>query len=199
MFVDSTNQGKRPERKRLVVRPSVRISQLLASALLFAGAAWATDYHVGPGQSYTMIGQVPWYALQAGDNVYIHYQSTPYYEKFLISGQGTASNWIRVIGVPGPNGQLPVISGNGATTSTNNHYRWQTPTGSSAIQWDGVIQIAVRADDRPALRHYPPTLKYQDCRYRTPIRTTVSQRRTGPSRSSTASRPAFTPAPPSTF
>ena len=113
-------------------------------ALLFTGVMAATDYHVGPGQTYTQIGQVPWYALQAGDTVYIHYQSTPYREKFLISGQGTASQWIRVLGVPGPNGELPIISGSGATTSTNNHYRWQSP---QLVQWDGVIQIAVRADN----------------------------------------------------
>ena len=128
-------------------RSRVRVTQLSAAALLFAATAWAADYHVGPGQSYTMIGQVPWYALQAGDTVYIHYQSTPYREKFLISGQGTPAAWIRVIGVPGPNGELPVISGNGATTSKNNHYRWQDATGGSAIQWDGVIQIAVQADN----------------------------------------------------
>lgn len=104
----------------------------------------ATDYHVGPGQQFTSIGQVAWYNLRAGDTVYIHYRSTPYREKFLISGQGTESQWIRVLGVPGPNGELPIISGDGATTSTNMHYRWQTP---NLVQWDGIIQIAARSDD----------------------------------------------------
>jgi Putative binding domain, N-terminal/Viral BACON domain len=115
--------------------------------VILATAATATDYHVGPGQTYGQIGQVPWYNLKPGDTVYIHYQPTPYYEKFLISGRGTPNQWIRVLGVPGPNGELPIISGNNATTSKNNHYRWQDPTGDNAIQWDGVIQIAVRADD----------------------------------------------------
>ena len=102
-----------------------------------------TSYHVGPGQAYTTIGAVPWYNLQAGDTVYIHYQSTPYHEKFLVSGQGTAAQWIRVIGVPGPNCELPVISGDGATTGSNMHNYWQDATGDSAIQNSGIIEIAV--------------------------------------------------------
>jgi hypothetical protein len=105
--------------------------------------AAATDYHVGPGQAMTQIGQVPWFSLQPGDNVYIHYQPTPYYEKFLISGRGTPTQWIRVLGVPGPNGELPIISGNNATTSKNNHYYWQT---ANNMQWSGVVEIAVHSD-----------------------------------------------------
>ena len=103
-------------------------------------------YHVGPGQQYANIGDVPWYRLQGGDTVYIHYRSTPYREKFLISSRGTPSQWIHVLGVPGPGGELPVISGDGATTSSNMKYHWQDPSGSSAIQWGGVIQVAVRSE-----------------------------------------------------
>jgi hypothetical protein len=102
-----------------------------------------TSYHVGPGQAYATIGAVPWYSLKAGDTVYIHYQSTPYHEKFLVSGQGTAAQWIRVLGVPGPGCELPVISGDGATTSANMHNYWQDATGGSAIQDSGIIEIAV--------------------------------------------------------
>jgi hypothetical protein len=101
---------------------------------------------VGPGQAFANIGDVPWYGLQPGDTVYIHHRSTPYREKFLISTRGTPSRWIRVLGVPGPGGELPVISGDGATTSKNMHYRWQDATGDRAIQLYGVIQIAVQAD-----------------------------------------------------
>lgn len=106
-----------------------------------------TSYHVGSGQAYTTIGAVPWYSLKAGDTVYVHYQSTPYHEKFLISGQGTASQWIRVVGVPGPNCELPVISGDGATTSANMHNHWQDATGNNAIQELGIVQIAVNTSN----------------------------------------------------
>ena len=100
-------------------------------------------YHVGPGQPYTAIGDVPWYKLQPGDTVYIHYRAEPYRERFLISGRGTPSQWIRVLGVPGPAGELPVISGDGATTSTNSHYHWQNPTDFQNL---GVIQIAIHEE-----------------------------------------------------
>ena len=105
-----------------------------------------TDYHVGPGQAYANIGDVPWYKLGAGDTVYIHYRATPYKEKFLISGRGTPAQWLRVLGVPGPAGELPVISGDGATTSANMHYRWPDVTGNAVIQTLGVVQIAVQSD-----------------------------------------------------
>ena len=112
------------------------------------------DFHVGPDQAYASIGDVPWYGLQPGDTVYIHHRSTPYREKFLISTRGTESRWIRVLGVPGPGGELPVISGDGATTSKNMHYRWQDATGGSAIQLYGVVQIALAGGNAPPLPGY---------------------------------------------
>jgi len=87
---------------------------------LIVGAAGATvlgaTYEVGPGRAYDSIGDVPWESLQAGDTVLIHWQSTPYREKWVICRQGTASSPIRIRGIPGPGGELPVIDGNGATT-----------------------------------------------------------------------------------
>lgn len=79
-------------------------------------SAMATTYDVGPGQAYTSIGAVPWHTLAAGDTVRIHYRATPYREKWVICRQGTAANPITVQGVPGSNGELPVISGDNATT-----------------------------------------------------------------------------------
>ncbi|WP_174819871.1 fibronectin type III domain-containing protein [Paenibacillus koleovorans] len=76
----------------------------------------ATVYEVGPGKTYTSIGSVPFESLQPGDTVKIYYRSTPYKEKFVISRAGTSSNPITIQGVPGPNGELPIIDGDGATT-----------------------------------------------------------------------------------
>ena len=73
-------------------------------------------YEVGPDKPYTSIGAVPWESLQPGDTVLIYYRATPYKEKFVICRQGTASAPITVRGIAGPNGELPVIDGNGATT-----------------------------------------------------------------------------------
>lgn len=110
-------------------------------------------YRIGPGQDYTKIGDVPWHALAAGDTVYIHYRAEPYREKILISGRGTPEQWIRIIGVPGPNGERPVISGDEAVTSENMHYRWTKP---DVIQWLGVVQVVVSSEVDDLIDRLPP-------------------------------------------
>jgi hypothetical protein len=74
------------------------------------------DFAVGPGQPYAGIGDVPFESLTAGDTVRVYWREQPYREKMMISGQGSASSPIRICGVPGPEGQLPVIDGQDATT-----------------------------------------------------------------------------------
>ena len=73
-------------------------------------------FEVGPTKTYPTPSDVPWETLSAGDTVLIHWRSTPYKNKWIISAQGTATAPIVIRGVPGPEGQLPVIDGNGATT-----------------------------------------------------------------------------------
>ncbi len=96
-----------------------------------------TVYNVGPGQAYTTIGAVPWNNLQPGDTVDIHWQATPYHEKISLAASGTAAAPISIVGVPNAQGQLPVIAGDGATTSPN------APTfGYTPLQDLGVVLIA---------------------------------------------------------
>jgi hypothetical protein len=64
---------------------AVAIVALLASA----HAAAAATYTVGPGQTYATPSQVPWESLQPGDQVLIHWRSTPYKDKWVICRQGT--------------------------------------------------------------------------------------------------------------
>jgi Putative Ig domain len=97
----------------------------LSFAFLASGSkaiAQAGLYEVGPGKPYTSIGAVPWESLQPGDTVLIYYRTTPYKEKWVICRQGTSSAPITVRGVLGPNGELPVIDGNGATTRSALNY-----------------------------------------------------------------------------
>ncbi len=112
-----------------------------------------TAYNVGPSQPFENIGDVPWYKLGPGDTVFIHHRDRPYREKILISGRGTLDQWIRVLGVPGPNGQLPIISGDGAVTSKNMRYRWQDP---QVVQRFGVIQIAINSGVDGGASRLPP-------------------------------------------
>ena len=84
--------------------------------LTMAGQALAIDYEVGPGQTYAAIGEVPWESLAPGDRVLIHWRDTPYKEKWVIGRSGTADQPIVIHGVPAPDGSLPVIDGQDATT-----------------------------------------------------------------------------------
>jgi hypothetical protein len=74
------------------------------------------EFAVGPGRPYANLGDVPFESLAAGDTVRIFWRAQPYREKLMISGQGTASRPIHVCGIPGPDGQLPIIDGQDATT-----------------------------------------------------------------------------------
>lgn len=106
----------------------MRVIAAFAFLIVVSLSAYATTYEVGPGQAYTSIGAVPWHTLAAGDKVRIHYRATPYKEKWVICRQGTAMNPIVVQGVPGPNGELPIIDGNNATTPSSLNF-WNEERG----------------------------------------------------------------------
>ncbi|MFP7755924.1 hypothetical protein ACLG6S_14955 [Thermodesulfobacteriota bacterium B35] len=73
-----------------------------------------TDYPVGPGQSYASLADVDWDVLGPGDTVRIHWRPQPYKEKIVIRTDGSERDPIRICGVPGPDGQRPVLDGDGA-------------------------------------------------------------------------------------
>lgn len=75
-----------------------------------------TDYEVGPGKKYESIGQVPMETFKAGDTLRIHYRPEPYREKIMLGGVGRADAPIRVCGIKGPGGELPILDGEKATT-----------------------------------------------------------------------------------
>ncbi len=100
--------------------------------LSFAGFINAAIYEVKPNTPLDTIAEVPWATLQPGDSVLIYWRSTPYKEKWVICRQGTEQLPITISGVPGPNGELPVIDGNGATTPTNLNY-WNENRGTIKI------------------------------------------------------------------
>ncbi len=94
-----------------------------------------TDFPVGPGQIYSTMAAVPWGALGPGDSVRIFYKPTPYNEKIIVSTSGTEQNPITVCGVAGPNGERPVLDGDGATNSPadSNAYGTYAPMEGLAI------------------------------------------------------------------
>ena len=117
------------------------MKRMICTAALLAGAwsgsAEATTYEVGPGKPLASVGAVPWESLAAGDTVLIYYRATPYKEKFVLSRVGTQAAPITVRGVLGPNGERPVLDGNGATTRAQLSYtsrvRGVIKIGSSTV------------------------------------------------------------------
>lgn len=95
---------------------AARLGAWLVTLVIATSVAFGTEYAVGPGQPYANINDVPWESLMAGDTVLIHWRAEPYFEKWVICRQGTEEAPITVRGVPGPNGELPIIDGNGAST-----------------------------------------------------------------------------------
>ena len=89
---------------------------LLLILILGAKPVLAADYNVGPGQPLAAIAEVPWETLAPGDHVMIHWRVEPYREKWVICRRGTVDQPIVISGVPGPSGELPVISGENAVT-----------------------------------------------------------------------------------
>jgi hypothetical protein len=100
--------------------------------VVLSALSFATTYEVRPDSQLDTIAEVPWATLQPGDTVLIYWKSTAYKEKWVICRQGTAAQPITIRGVLGPNGERPVIDGNGATTPTNLNY-WNENRGTIKI------------------------------------------------------------------
>jgi hypothetical protein len=98
------------------------------------------DYQVGPGKEYEALGDVPFESLVAGDTVRVFWREDHYHEKLMIGGQGTADQPIRVCGVPGPGGELPVIDGQDATSRPELQFPFPD------LQARGVITIGHQYD-----------------------------------------------------
>ncbi|MCP3904238.1 MAG: polysaccharide-degrading enzyme [Planctomycetes bacterium] len=88
----------------------------IAATLALATRGLATTYEVGPGQVFPTVSDVPWETLIGGDTVLIHWRRQPYREKWVIAAAGTPQAPVTIRGVPGPDGTLPIIDGENATT-----------------------------------------------------------------------------------
>ena len=98
------------------------VSQAACSGGMRTGKNTGKTYSVGPGKQFENISQVPWTALEAGDTVLIYWKKDGYKEKFWIGAQGIADAPVTVKGVPGPDGQLPIIDGDGAADNSGLDY-----------------------------------------------------------------------------
>lgn len=62
------------------------------------------------------LARVPWLKLEAGDEVRIRWKPEPYRVKLGLRSRGSKTAPIRIVGVPGPDGALPVLDAAEATT-----------------------------------------------------------------------------------
>jgi hypothetical protein len=88
-------------------------------------------YSVGRDQTYTDLWQVPWDSLSPRDQVLVYWQPHTYHSKIDINTSGIA-----IIGIPGPDGQLPVLDANGAQENSSANYF------TNQIASEGLITIA---------------------------------------------------------
>ena len=86
--------------------------------LVFSSTLPAAEYHVGPDQPIKRLEMAPFARLEAGDLLAIHWRPEPYRVKWVLACRGTKDKPITIRGIPGPEGQLPVIEGEGAITGT---------------------------------------------------------------------------------
>lgn len=100
-----------------------------------------TDYEVGPGRPYESLGEVPTETLRGGDTIRLHHRPEPYREKIMLGGQGEEGQPIRLCGIPGPGGELPVIDGSGASTRPESDFPYP------GHQARGVVVIGHRNGD----------------------------------------------------
>lgn len=116
----------------------------LVILLTCGSVATGFDYHVGEGEAYANIGDVPWESLGQGDTIWIHWRAEPYREKWVIGRGGASWAPITVRGVAGPGGALPVIDGDGATTRLQLDY-WNESRGLIKIGGSSVPPETVPA------------------------------------------------------
>jgi hypothetical protein len=99
-------------------------------------------YEVGPQQRLRRLGDVPWATLGPGDRVLVSWRPEPYREQILISAQGTADKPVRICGVPGPEGQAPMITGQNARNSRALGFTY------APMQERGVVVMSLRVGDK---------------------------------------------------
>ncbi|MDE2101608.1 MAG: chitobiase/beta-hexosaminidase C-terminal domain-containing protein [Patescibacteria group bacterium] len=101
-------------------------------------ALTGADYEVGPGKTYTTIQGTPAMNTWAAGSIMRIWNTdttgtspTTYHEYFQVATSGTATQPIIVCGVPDATGNLPIVSGQNATT--------QSGTSTAAAQTLGII------------------------------------------------------------
>lgn len=110
--------------------------KFLAACLLSVFSMLGTTYEVGPGKQYADPVALPWGSLTDGDTIKVYWREEPYRNLFFIGWSNFS-----LIGVPGPNGQKPIIDGDGAVAVTRGISYYNQDRGLVRIGESAVPQI----------------------------------------------------------
>jgi len=98
------------------------------------GIGEGVTYEVGPGKTYASPKNVPWLKVKGCDQVLIYYRTTPYNDIIFFSSRGDENKWIVIKGVPGPNGEKPIMSGeNAVMPATTGANQWSDSAGMFTV------------------------------------------------------------------
>ncbi len=121
------------------------LTEVTADLPVWDAAAFTNVYDIGPGQSYETPSDFPWESLPPSSLVRIHYRSTPYSDKWLITTTATEDAPVVVLGIADGSGNKPVISGDGAVTRSSLYYLNQSRSVIKVGNYTGSND-----NDRPA-------------------------------------------------
>ena len=111
------------------------------------------DFRVGPGMEYAELSEVPWLNLRPGDRVFVYWRAQPYRHVLPVHVRGEITRWIEIIGVRGPQGQLPELNGIGAENDPVNSRLNDTHTGAGLINIIQPLGIGASTSYRPGYIH----------------------------------------------
>lgn len=106
----------------------------------YAGCECINDGNCYEVTDETSFDSVPWVNLVAGDTVRIYSRAEPYRRIVGLRSVGTREQPIKVCGVKGTNGELPVINGENAIPISGYLYNWGSGQGANIGDF-GVILI----------------------------------------------------------
>jgi hypothetical protein len=104
------------------------IARAAVAALFAFYFGYGATFEVGPAREFESLADIPWARLEPGDTVLVNWRREPYRTLFVLCRKGTADKPITIRGVLGPDGQRPVISGEGAVVAPGLNY-WNENRG----------------------------------------------------------------------
>ena len=90
-------------------------------------------FRVGPTEPYHAIHDVPLASLQPGDDVKVDWQTGLYHDKLDICAGGCPGNPVTIEGLPGPEGELPILEANGAIENLDASYPHADVFGAAGL------------------------------------------------------------------